>query len=285
MTAACIARVPALWVSDGRIWRHLAAPRRISLNAFLIRGDTAPWAAVSPVDLRNHDVTSADDGGFEEFSPEGQDDGDEAPAGAIVVALTDHPVAPPPWQLLLRDDRGVPDFGGPNRVQGAIIFCRCRDGSAGDTRWVAFTFGAGSQAVRRAAVTPRFGRITALNRIARGSAANRTGPALLCRRHTAHSAHTFKPVITPCETLRSTARSPLFLRAAVNGAATDGVLVGGRSDIGPSGGSRVVQGTPVMSYVVEKRSGGSDAQVIRAAGAGGRLQATRDHLEQRVNRD
>ena len=49
---------------------------------------------------------------------------------------------------------------------GAIIFCAVSDQIAADTtRWVAFTFGSASQALRRDRVEPRFGLIAALNRL------------------------------------------------------------------------------------------------------------------------
>ena len=96
---------------------------------------------------------------------------EEAQAGAargdIVVALTDHPAAPPPWQSFIREALPAPDFGGTTGVQGAIIFCRCADPREASLRWIAFTFGSGSQSVRRQSVSPRFGLIAALNRLAR----------------------------------------------------------------------------------------------------------------------
>jgi len=91
----------------------------------------------------------------------------EPVAGQVLVVTMSSSVATPWWQELLAAELKVTDFAvGPLPSRGAIVFCATEDPAhEGTIRWVAWTFGIGSRSLRRTALEPRFGVISALNRI------------------------------------------------------------------------------------------------------------------------
>ena len=92
-------------------------------------------------------------------------------SGDVIVALLDRPRALAPWQAFVRDAFRIPGFGVSGRSLGAVVFCACADRDSEPAwRWVAFTFGSASYAVRKRSVEQRFGLIVALNRLARAGA-------------------------------------------------------------------------------------------------------------------
>jgi hypothetical protein len=48
---------------------------------------------------------------------------------------------------------------------GAMVLCAVTDPADGTRRWVVWTFGSGSRALRKGVIDPHFGLLIALNRI------------------------------------------------------------------------------------------------------------------------
>jgi uncharacterized protein (TIGR04141 family) len=136
----------------------------LPLNSFLLR------AELRPSRLFSESVESEETWwSWQRDHLESLEDSDEllqaAGPGDVVVVLVDRPTAAPAWQTLVRDALQVPGFGAAGRSIGAVIFCAVLDPEDEALRWVAFSFGSASKAVRKRAVEPRFGLLTALNRI------------------------------------------------------------------------------------------------------------------------
>jgi uncharacterized protein (TIGR04141 family) len=105
------------------------------------------------------------DGKLEPIEPGDAELATTARADELVIALFDRSTEQPAWQQFLNQALGAPFFSEPSASRGAIIFCPV-DGAA-SRRWLAWSFGSGSRALRRAATDSRFGLMVALNALAR----------------------------------------------------------------------------------------------------------------------
>jgi uncharacterized protein (TIGR04141 family) len=144
--------------------------RRLPLNAFLLRPGVTPIGAFADSAKSEVSWFLWNEDHLEETDL-GGDLLDASAPGDVVVALTDRPSAIPPWQLFIREELSVPGFGGQGRALGAAVFCAAEDPLDDSLRWVAYSFGYASHAIRRRAVEPRFGLTVALNRIAAAQSA------------------------------------------------------------------------------------------------------------------
>ena len=142
-------------------------PLRLSLNAFLLRPDVLPLEAIAESALPSTSFFLWRADHLDPLPPEDAPLLAAAAAGDVAVAVTDRQANPPPWQLFVRDVLNMPSFGSAGRSQGAALFCAVQEPDGHEqVRWVAYTFGAASHAIRRRAIEPRFGLLVALNRIA-----------------------------------------------------------------------------------------------------------------------
>lgn len=91
----------------------------------------------------------------------------EPATGLVIVVTVSSVIATPWWQEFLATELKLTNFAvGPLPSKGAVVFCATEDpANRGTIRWVAWTFGTGSRSLRRTALEPRFGVISALNRI------------------------------------------------------------------------------------------------------------------------
>lgn len=91
----------------------------------------------------------------------------EPAAGDVIVITVSSFFATPWWQEFLATELELADFTvGSLPSRGAVVFCAAQDPANGEViRWVAWTFGTGARSLRRTALEPRFGVISALNRI------------------------------------------------------------------------------------------------------------------------
>lgn len=140
-------------------------PLRLPLNAFLLRPELLPIDAIVETSLPSTSFFLWKSDHLEPLSVEDASLLEAAAVGDVAVAVTDRPANPPPWQVFVRDVLNVNGFGSVGRSQGAAVFCAVGEPDGGTLRWIAYTFGAASHAIRRHAVEPRFGLIVALNRI------------------------------------------------------------------------------------------------------------------------
>lgn len=109
-----------------------------------------------------------------------------AKIGDVIVAILSRPSGPPSWQAFIEQVLGLEGFAtGVGRSLGAIVYCGVSDPlqSGEDPRWIGWTFGSGSRVLRRDAIDPRFGLITALNRIATGEGGTQSAARKRSLRH------------------------------------------------------------------------------------------------------
>jgi uncharacterized protein (TIGR04141 family) len=143
-----------------------AAGTRLVLNAVLLRPAVAPMSSLSDSGVQ---VTRFHLWAHDHLVPLGTEEEsllEAAVPGDVAVAVVSHPTSPRPWEVFVQETFMLPGFGDQGTNLGIIIFCAQADPIDGSTRWVAFTFGAGSRILRRRASEPRFGLLIALNRIA-----------------------------------------------------------------------------------------------------------------------
>lgn len=144
---------------------------RIPLTAFLVRKGVDPLGALLSSAAARVELSNWIEGRLVsiEFDPEAE----ERPhQGSVVVALSKRPSGVPPWQRLIEEMLGLPDFGGAGQSRGAIIFCSVEVEGSSDRRWVAWCFGSGSKLISRRATEPRFGLLAALNALVTPLAGN-----------------------------------------------------------------------------------------------------------------
>lgn len=141
-----------------------AGEARLSLTAFLLRSSVAPLSALTPTSLsiaspqlwRNGALTGLD------APPSAVPPNDED----VVLVLLSKTTGPPRWQHFIEDGFGLSGFAAPvSQSLGAMVFCPVHDPLDRSLRWNVWVFGSGSRALRRGSVDPRFGLLTALNRI------------------------------------------------------------------------------------------------------------------------
>ncbi len=151
---------------------HLQRPsdRRLALNAFLLRPTVTPANSFA-LEIRQNASWYVWDGDHLGDIDIDSELLEASAPGDVIVAITDRPSTPPPWQAFIRDVLNVPGFGAAGRSLGAAVFCAVEDPLDRASRWVVYSFGSASHAVRRRAVEPRFGLMIALNRIAEAQAA------------------------------------------------------------------------------------------------------------------
>jgi len=138
---------------------------QLPLTALVLRGGVTPANAFTDsfrgaVDLR---LWSA--GNLERIEAGDVELAIAARADELVIALLDRPADQPAWQQFLNQALGTSFFTGTSTSRGAILFCPV-DSPVG-RRWLAWCFGYGSRALRRAATDSRFGLMVALNALAR----------------------------------------------------------------------------------------------------------------------
>lgn len=139
----------------------------LQLNGFLIRKGLSPFAAISPSIAPGLDVYSWSGTSLDKLDSSELDLLEAAVSGDIIVAIYQHTSSPPPWQLFIEGQLGLPGFAIDKLTIGAIIFCAMVDGDdEGELRWLAWSFGACSKAISRGATDPRFGLIATLNGLA-----------------------------------------------------------------------------------------------------------------------
>lgn len=87
--------------------------------------------------------------------------------GEVAVATFSSATDAPWWQKMLSLELELDDFAvGANQHRGALVFSSVEDPKVNESvRWIVWAFGTGSRYLERSALEPRFGVITALNRI------------------------------------------------------------------------------------------------------------------------
>ena len=134
---------------------------RIPLTAYLLRRGVDPVGSVHRSALSRVDLSNWVENRLVPIVVD--PDGDASPSlSKVVVGLSSHPSEKPPWQSLIADMLGIPNFGGRGQSRGAIIYCRIQL-SDEEPRWVAWCFGSGARLLVRKATDPRFGLLAALN--------------------------------------------------------------------------------------------------------------------------
>lgn len=139
---------------------------RLALNCFLLRKPRTPLACLTPnfQDVATFYMWSK--GSALPLDPTNTDLLAAALPGDIVLAILSRPSSPPPWQRAVEELFGIPNFAmGVGRSLGAIAFMGVEDPADESLHWVAWSFGSGSRALNRRAIDPRFGVVTALNRL------------------------------------------------------------------------------------------------------------------------
>ena len=96
-------------------------------------------------------------------------------AGDIVIATLRGNPQIPAWQRFVQDALALQDFARSSLSLGAIIFDAIDYQNT--TRWLAWTFGSGSRALKRSATDPRFGLLVALNALAAGHVSDDNEPS------------------------------------------------------------------------------------------------------------
>ena len=146
--------------ADGRA---SGSPVLVDLTAILLKPGLASPAAAVTASVDRDDTTTwliADD--------DGQFRAAAAPSPDVEISLLIRtPVTrEPAWQTLLSDRLGLAEefLPGSSTSSGAIMFVRTAN--AGAEQLVAWCFGQGSRWIRRAATSPRFGLLAALNALA-----------------------------------------------------------------------------------------------------------------------
>jgi uncharacterized protein (TIGR04141 family) len=135
----------------------------LPLNAFLLRRNVTPanvWTDPADVEMFYWERERA--------APLSLDEAElleAALAGDVVIALLRRHSAPPKWQQFIRDALSLASFGSVHESLGAVIFCAVSVGDEEEKliRWMAWTFGRASRALRRSAQDPRFGLLAVLN--------------------------------------------------------------------------------------------------------------------------
>jgi uncharacterized protein (TIGR04141 family) len=136
----------------------------LSLNGFLLRQSTTPataWATAASAEV---ELFYWDNGRIEPLSLDEAEILEAAVAGDVVVALLKRLNSPTDWQEFIKTALGLVSFGTAHESLGAAVFCAVSASvEGGPVRWVAWTFGNASRALRRSAQDPRFGLLAALN--------------------------------------------------------------------------------------------------------------------------
>lgn len=139
---------------------------RRPLRCYLLRLGSSPGSALTE---SAHAIAAAyhfDEGVKQLSSLDDVDQMSPTPGEAVVVTFSDMSGAPW-WQDLLATEIDLPDFAvGPLPTRGAVVFCSVNDLETSESRrWIAWTFGSGSRYLDRSSLEPRFGVISALNRL------------------------------------------------------------------------------------------------------------------------
>jgi uncharacterized protein (TIGR04141 family) len=139
---------------------------RRPLHCYLLRVGTSPHAALNDVGQADNAYRLQGEALRRLPSLEAADIANPDP-DEIVVVTASSTLGPPWWQELLAEELNQPDFAlGALPTRGAIVFCAAEDPLLPQTpRWLAWTFGTGSRYLDRRRLEPRFGVISALNRI------------------------------------------------------------------------------------------------------------------------
>lgn len=136
----------------------------LSLNGFLLRPSATPadaWTEAASAEVELYYWT---DGRIDPLNLDDVEILGAAVAGDVIVALLKRLASPPDWQHFIRDTLGLVSFGSTHESLGAAVFCAVPAAMDSESvRWVAWTFGSASRALRRSAQDPRFGLLAALN--------------------------------------------------------------------------------------------------------------------------
>ena len=138
----------------------------LSLNGFLLRRSASPADAWTDATSEEVELFYWAAGwiGPEPLSLDEAEIFEAAVAGDVIVALLKRLTSPPDWQRFIKDALGLVSFGSAHESLGAAVFCAVSPpAEGGPVRWVAWTFGNASRALRRSAQDPRFGLLAALN--------------------------------------------------------------------------------------------------------------------------
>ena len=136
----------------------------LSLNGFLLRRSASPADAWTDATSEEVELFYWAAGWIEPLSLDEAEIFEAAVAGDVIVALLKRLTSPPDWQRFIKDALGLVSFGSAHESLGAAVFCAVSPpAEGGPVRWVAWTFGNASRALRRSAQDPRFGLLAALN--------------------------------------------------------------------------------------------------------------------------
>ncbi len=136
----------------------------LSLNGFLLRPSASPADAWTDATSEEVELFYWAAGRIEPLSLDEAEIFEAAVAGDVIVALLKRLTSPPDWQRFIKDALGLVSFGSAHESLGAAVFCAVSPAAeGGPVRWVAWTFGNASRALRRSAQDPRFGLLAALN--------------------------------------------------------------------------------------------------------------------------
>lgn len=142
---------------------------RLPVNAFLIRRGVSPQDAMSDASRESSSHWLWSDGRLINLTLKDDDLWEAAVPDDVIVVLLERTGRLPDWQAWIRDALLLPNYGSIPASLGAVVFCATADTSddaESAPRWMAFTFGSGSRALRKRASDPRFGLLSALNLMA-----------------------------------------------------------------------------------------------------------------------
>lgn len=138
---------------------------KLPLNAFLLRPGVTPLAASNDKSDSEWSLYLFSNQRLDPLEPEDFELMSAAGHGDVVVAVATRSSAPPIWQRFLSEELSLGWAITASESRGAIVFCAVAEstGAGERIRWVAWTFGSGSRALRRAVQDPRFGLMAVLN--------------------------------------------------------------------------------------------------------------------------
>lgn len=139
---------------------------RRPLRCYLLRAGRSPTDSLSESGLGLAEAFALSGDAVTPMDSLGSLSGTPAPH-EVAVATFSSTTGPQWWQKMLGEELGLDNFAvGANEHRGALVFSSVEDPKVSESvRWIVWAFGTGGRYLERAALEPRFGVITALNRI------------------------------------------------------------------------------------------------------------------------
>jgi uncharacterized protein (TIGR04141 family) len=136
----------------------------ISLTGFLLKVGVEPTEVLTAVAAENASHFVWTGAHLVTFESESQLQFSDS----MLLTVLSRPSSAAAWEVLIEHLFAPPGFAPASTWSlGSLVSVPVHDPASGEARrWLCWTFGAASRSIRREAVEPRFGLITALNRIA-----------------------------------------------------------------------------------------------------------------------